>query len=324
MSILNSRPVVERYPWLAGHWSFFLQRCEKNRLAHALMIEGPAGSGKNGLAQAMAARLLCLESQPDACGKCRSCKLLEGGAHPDFFQIQPEEDGKAIKVDQVRALIGRLDLTASISKRKVAYIHPADAMNASSANALLKSLEEPAGDTVLILVSDNPGRLPITIRSRCQSISVAQPDRNLVLGWLKVASDASDDVLAAALQAAGNSPLRALQYLDSPELEAYGQVQQGLVGLLGRPATVSMISSGLNELNPADLWRWLSLCCSDAVKAIITGKPAGWLADTSKLHSSTLLKLQKQADINRQLSTTPVRGDLLLQDWLIRWAEQTV
>ena len=110
MSILSSRPVAEQYPWLDGHWAFFLQRCENDRLAHALMVAGPAGCGKNSFASAMAARLLCLEDQQTACGACRSCKLLEGGAHPDFFEIRPEEPGKAIKVDQIRALIGRLDL----------------------------------------------------------------------------------------------------------------------------------------------------------------------------------------------------------------------
>jgi len=325
MSILSVRPVAEMYPWLEGHWSFFLQRFDKGRLAHALMIEGAAGSGKNSLARAMVAKLLCLENHPEACGQCKSCKLLEGsGAHPDYFEVKPEEEGKAIKVDQVRALIGRLDLTASIARRKVAYIHPADSMNASSANALLKSLEEPAGDTVLILVSDNPGRLPVTIRSRCQSISVNQPDSKVVMQWLKNESEAADEMLSAALHAAGNSPLRALEYLDSPDLEAYGQVREGLATLLARPGAVSMVSSGLNELNPADLWRWLSLCSGDAVKAIMAGIPASWLTDSSKLRTSTLLKLQKQADINRQLSATPVRGDLLLQDWLIRWAEQTV
>jgi len=324
MTSAATKQLAETYPWLTGHWDFFLQRIQKQRLAHALIVQGPAACGKNILARAMVARLLCTENAAAACGQCRSCKLLVGGAHPDYFEIQPEEEGKTIKVDQVRALIGRLDLTASISTRKVAYIHPADAMNASSANALLKSLEEPAGDTVLILVSDNPARLPVTIRSRCQAISVAQPDSDVVLKWLKTQSNASEDELVAALQAAGHSPLRALQYLDSDELNAYTQVREGLATLLQRPAAVSMVSSSLNELSPSDLWRWLSLCTGGVIKSMMAGIPSSWLEDTSRLHSKTLLDLQKQADINRQLSATSVRGDLLLQDWLIRWAEQIV
>ena len=315
---------VDNYPWLNRHWSFFSKRLEQDRLAHAVMIEGPAACGKMALADAMVARLLCREDLPQACGLCRSCKLLTGGAHPDYFELQPEEDSEVIKVDQVRELIGKLDLTTSISERKVAYIHPAECMNASAANALLKSLEEPAGNTVLILVSDNPGRLPVTIRSRCQTISVAQPDNQLVQEWLEKTTGKSKDETVAALQAAGGSPLRAAYYLDSPELDAYAQVREGLATLLGRPGSVSLVSSQLDVLNPADLWRWLSMCTGDVIKSIMAGLPLNWLPANVKLHDKALLQLQRQADINRQLSATSVRGDLLLQDWLIRWAEQIV
>ncbi len=323
MSTASPGP-VDNYPWLIKHWSFFIQRLDQDRLAHAVMIEGPAACGKTALAQAMVARLLCREEQPQACGSCRSCKLLVGGAHPDYFELQPEEDSEVIKVDQVRGLIGKLDLTTSISERKVAYIHPAENMTASAANALLKSLEEPAGNTVLILVSDNPGRLPVTIRSRCQAISVSQPDKQLVQEWLENTTGKPKDETLAALQAAGGSPLRAAYYLDSPELEAYAQVCQGLATLLGRPGAVSLVSSQLDVLNPADLWRWLSMCTGDVIKSIMAGLPLNWLPANVTLDDKALLQLQRQADINRQLSTTSVRGDLLLQDWLIRWAEQIV
>jgi DNA polymerase-3 subunit delta' len=314
----------EIYPWLSGHWSFFMQRLGTDRLAHALMIGGPAGSGKMNLASAMVARLLCREDQPRACGQCRSCELLAGGAHPDYFEVTPEQDSEVIKVDQVRGLIAKLNLTASISARKVAYIHPAESMHAAAANALLKSLEEPAGNTVLILVSNNPARLPATIRSRCQSISVAQPDKRLVSDWLEKCSGKSKAVVSAALQAAGGSPLRAVHYLDSPELDAYVRVQAGLATLLARPGAVSLVSSQLNELNPIDVWRWLSTCTGEVIKFMMADLPLNWLPANINLNDKTLLQLQKQADMNRQLSVTSVRGDLLLQDWLIRWAEQTV
>jgi len=288
------------------------------------MIEGPADSGKLALADAMVGKLLCTQDQGQerACGQCRSCKLRIGGAHPDYFDIHPEEDSKVIKVDQVRALISRLDLTTSVSTRKVAYIHPAESMNGAAANALLKSLEEPAGITVLILVSHDPGRLPITIRSRCQAISVSQPDTQLVLNWLAKSSGKSSEQVSAALQAAGGSPLRAAHYLDSPQLDAYGQVRSGLANLLARPASVSVLCSKLNELNPIELWRWLSTCTGELIKSRMAGLPLTWLPDNIQLKNKALLELQRQADINRKLSATTVRGDLLLQEWLIRWAEQ--
>lgn len=312
------------YPWLDGHWKFFKHRLETGRLAHALMVEGPAGSGKMVLATAMVARLLCSEEQDMACGECRSCQLLSGGAHPDFFDLEPEEDSEVIKVDQVRDMIARLDLTTSISSRKVAYIRPAESMHPAAANALLKSLEEPAGDAVLILVSHDPGRLPVTIRSRCQSISVSQPEATPVLEWLATNSNRQPAELKAALQAAGGSPLRAAQYLESPEKDAYVKVRESLAALLDRPASVSLVCIQLNDLEPVDLWRWISMCAGDLARSRMTGQPANWLQKNVALCDKTLLQLQKQADINRKLCVTQVRGDLLLQDWLIRWAEQAV
>ena len=315
---------AEIYPWLGDHWSFFMQRLANNKLAHALLIEGPAGIGKTKLASAMVARLLCREDQPQACGQCRSCKLLEGLAHPDCFDLFPDEDSEVIKVDQVRALIAKLNLTTSISERKVAYIHPAEAMNSAAANALLKCLEEPAGDTVLILVSDDPGRLPVTIRSRCQAISIKQPDPLVVLNWLEQNHGNPPEQVEVALQAAGGSPLRAANFLDSPGVEAFAQVRMGLATLLGRPGSVSKVSSELNLIKPVDLWRWLSICTGEVIKSTMTGQSLSWLPANPKLRDKSLLELQRQADKNRQLASTPVRGDLLLQVWLIRWAEQVV
>lgn len=310
------------YPWLTSHWAFFARRLESGKLAHALLIEGPAGTGKTALATAMVALLLCREPREFACGECRSCKLLAGAAHPDFFDLQPEEGSEVIKVDQVRAMICKLDLTTSISMRKLAYIHPAEKMNSAAANALLKSLEEPAGDAVLILVSDDPGRLPVTIRSRCQSITINQPDAGMVHDWLLQLTGQSSQRVTQALQAAGGSPLRAVQYMESPELDAFSRVRAGLSGLLGKPAAVSRLSNEWSALDAVELWRWLSICTGEVIKSTLVGQPLDWLPVNPGLRATVLLGLQKQADKNRQLASTQVRGDLLLQDWLINWAEQ--
>jgi len=310
------------YPWLESHWSFFLKRLGSGKLAHAVLIEGPAGTGKNALATAMVALLLCREPGKNACGQCRSCKLLAGSVHPDFFDLQPEEDSQVIKVDQVRAMIGKLDLTTSISERKLAYIHPAETMNINAANALLKSLEEPAGNAVLILVSDNPGRLPVTIRSRCQTVTVNQPDAGLVRDWLLGRSKQTGQRVTEAMQAAGGSPLRAARYLESSELDAFSGVRAGLSNLWGKPAAVSLVSSGWLELDAVELWRWLSICTGEVIKSLLTGQPLDWFPARPGLRAAALLDLQRQADKYRRLASTQVRGDLLLQDWLINWAEQ--
>ena len=116
----------------------------------------------------------------------------------------------------------------------------------------------------------------------------------------------------------------ATQYLESDGLDAYAQVRAGLATLLDRPGSASRLSAELNELNPVDLWRWLSICTGEVIKSIMTGQPLNWLPANRNLRDKALLELQRQADINRQLAVTQVRGDLLLQVWLIRWAEQVV
>jgi DNA polymerase-3 subunit delta' len=319
-----------RYPWLEEPWSFFSRCLEMDRLPHALLVEGPPGCGKMALAAAMTARLLCLEDQPVACGQCRSCKLLAGGAHPEYIEVTFElnESGNmssVLTVGQVRATIEALYLTRTISRRKVAYIHPADAMNRNAANALLKTLEEPAGtDTVIILVTDRPGSLPATIRSRCQPVSVRQPGRKAVREWLSSASDKSDREVTAAIEAASGSPLRAAEFLDSPELDTYSKVREGLATLLSRPGAVTEVASRMEKLDPVNTWYWLSSCAGETARAVMQGKLPEWLPAGIQLDAKTLLQLQQQADNNRQLLATTVREDLKLQAWLITWIGQVV
>lgn len=319
------------YPWLDAQWAFFERCLQMDRLAHAQIIEGPSGCGKTALAHAMVAKLLCRADERYACGECRSCTLLAGGAHPEHINITFETDPKTgklrtvITVDQVRRMIEQLQLTTSISKRKVTCIAPADRMHPSAVNALLKSLEEPAGqDTVLILVTDSPGRLPVTIRSRCQLISVQQPTREQAGQWLAKLTGKQETEVGAAIDAAGGSPLRAAAFLASPELDAYQQVRECLAGLLLRPGSVSAAAAQLAELDPGNAWRWLSTLTGDAAKAVMQGVSPDWIPADIQLDGKSLLQLQQQADINRRLANTVVRNDLTLQTWLIRWVEQVI
>src|SRR5262249_11510749 len=146
---------------------------------------------KRELARAFVARVLCREARGDApaCGRCRACEQHAAGSHPDFVAVSFElrDDGKLrteITVDQIRALSARFALTPEAGGYQIAAIDPADAMNQSAANALLKTLEEPSGDTLLLLVSDEPSHLPATIVSRCARVEVRFPPRSEALAWL--------------------------------------------------------------------------------------------------------------------------------------------
>ena len=143
---------------------------EKDRLAHAYLFEGPAGSGKKEVTNFFVKLLLCeTPSQNVPCGTCRSCRLYESGNHPNVVFIQP--DGQNIKIDQIRDLIFRMNKTGLSTGRKIYIIEEADRMNTSSANALLKFLEEPEFNVTAVLLTERVHAIMTTIRSRCQLVS---------------------------------------------------------------------------------------------------------------------------------------------------------
>jgi hypothetical protein len=164
----------------------------------------------------------------------------------------------------------------------------------------------------------------VTIGSRCQTIDIRQPEHSLAMQWLEAESGKSSAEAGLALEAAGSSPLRALSYLSAPDSDAFGNIRTALANLSARPASVSIINSQFADIPPDELWRWLSLCMADASRHLMAGKTPAWLPADGRYNIRDILELQRKADHNRKLSTTPIRGDLLLQDWLIRWAEQLV
>lgn len=166
------------------------------RLAHAYLFAGPEGVGKRLMALAVARTLFC-ESRT-GCGECVACRKLDHRNHPDLHVLEP--DGSSIKIEQVRAIQRDLSLRPVEGGRKVCLIESAEAMTTAAANALLKTLEEPRGDTLLILLSSQPQRLLETIRSRCQTLQFPRQPVELIRERLQTqlgVADAEAHVLAA-------------------------------------------------------------------------------------------------------------------------------
>ena len=136
------------------------------RLAHAYLFSGPDGIGKRLMALALARAIVCHEQR--GCGHCQACRKIDHRNHPDLHILEP--DGSSIKIEQIRAFQRELNLKPLEAPRKICLIEQADAMTVGAANALLKTLEEPRGDTLLMLLSAQPNRLLETIRSRCQPL----------------------------------------------------------------------------------------------------------------------------------------------------------
>ena len=304
------------YPWLEAVDAEFSERLRNDRLPHALLLSGPRETGKVALAGGFIASLMCQENQHPACGSCRSCQLLKSGAHPDGHNITFEEHPKTgelrkeLVIDQVRRLISALNLTNTFSKRKAAMIHPVEAMNTHAVNALLKTLEEPPGETVLMLVSHDPARLPATIRSRCQNLQVRSPGSAEALDWVCNASEAGRAEAEVALQVAAGSPLKAQRMLRDGSADQYRQVASALQDLRSGELSPGAVMATLADVEPELLWSWISLLVAGELKQLINYSAP----------SRAMSLLQSEADKNRKLVPTPVRKDFLLQDWLIQWS----
>lgn len=252
----NSSALVP-LPWQQDAWAQLSQQIQSQRLPHGLLLAGTEGVGKLRLAQVLARRLLCLTQAADlACGTCKGCQLLAAGTHPDLLWLAPEAAGKAIKIDAVRAANDFLAKTAQQGGRKVVLISPAEAMTTAAANALLKSLEEPAGQSHVILVSHQTSAVLPTIRSRCRLIALGQVPVAQVLPWLSPLCTGRADP-AQLLALAGGAPLAARALLEDDRLERHGQLMQSLdqltAGQLGGLAAAAIWLAQ----EPLQMLRWL-------------------------------------------------------------------
>jgi DNA polymerase-3 subunit delta' len=173
---------------LVGHeWAVEMLKRDLalDRVRHAYLFTGPEGVGKRTLAAEFARALLC--SSPDIpCGQCRPCTLAAKGAHPDLLIVAPVESGRRvraekIRIEPVRQLIYDLSLKPVEAQRRVACLLRFDAANAEAMNAFLKTLEEPPGNTVILLTAERADELLPTIVSRCEIIAL----RPLPLGAVR-------------------------------------------------------------------------------------------------------------------------------------------
>jgi DNA polymerase III subunit delta' len=208
------------YPWQKSQWLRLLEMQQQNRLPHALLLCGPEGIGLNQFAQTFAMQMLCLDNNSgSACGTCQSCQLFNAGTHPDLTMIEPEEEGKQIKIDQIRELLNYVTLKSFSGNLKIAIIEPADAMNRATANALLKTLEEPPSQSMLLLLSHRPSNLPITIRSRCQRIDFKPTYDQTAIEWLQKQTGDSDLSPELLLRLSAGGPLKALGLIEDDQLQ---------------------------------------------------------------------------------------------------------
>ena len=305
----------------------------EKRVPHALLFSGPQGVGKKKLALATAAAFLCLDPREGlACGECASCKALAAGTHPDFFAVLPETSGKAarsVKIEQIREMRGAVARAPKFSARRAVLLDDAETMNDAAANALLKTLEEPPGDTLFLLVTGARQALLPTIVSRCMIVPFAPLD-DTAMNRVLAAHDVPEDLRGSLIALSDGSAGRALRLFAEDALTLREDAMATLEKLTQMtPETVFSIGAQMGALEREKLLEWfryLRMLLRDAL-AILEGSAALMNGDFSArlfafagtLSAERAFEVEREAtEAMRRLSTSNASPRLLVESFLLR------
>lgn len=320
------------YPWHQPLWAQL--SADRSHLPHGLLLHGQAGTGKRSFALALAKWLLCASPHQDqACGSCASCTWFEQGGHPDFKLIEPaaespdadaeagKKGGKHITIHDIRQLGEFLALASHQGGWRVVVINPAETMNPAASNALLKTLEEPPRNVLLVLIADQPRRLLPTVLSRCRKIAMALPPEALAIDWLRQ-QGLADPV--EPLREAGGAPLLALEYADSERQQRCRK----FLDRLAQPHASNLLDLAQDYQNRLDeAWGWLSRWVCDLLSVQATGEARYFPAESERQRAlAAAMRPAALWAMHQDLLTAgrwlrhPLNSKLLLESWLLRYA----
>ena len=307
--------------WQQSSWQQVIRQARNNRLAHAYLVSGLRGSGRQQFVSALCAFLLCENDQHSrntACGKCRQCLLNATDQHPDILWVTPEEGSQAIKIDQIRQLTDHVQQTSSQSGAyKIVVINPIAALASAAANALLKSLEQPPGKALFLLLSESGDNLLPTVRSRCQPLVLPAPDMQQSMNWLSQQSAADSQLLEGAAALAPAQPFYALQLLEQGIPQWRLLLEEQLTALKRGEITVTDVARFCEKQDFRHAIHTLEDLCVKRLRDLSREQK---LSD-NRAHMQQLLTLHR--DINsvyQQFSSTANVNQLLGFEYLLgRW-----
>jgi len=318
---------VELAPWLQPQWQQWLQLSE--RLGHAYLFSTPKGIGIESFVEQAVQQLFCLEPQNgNACFQCQGCHLFQSQQHPDYYHLQRLEDKKEITVDQVRGLLNKLNETSHQGGYKITWVEGIEYLNQSAFNALLKTLEEPASNTLFILTTHEIGRLPATIKSRCQQLNFTPPAIADAVNWLQQAAPQLDiSLVKRALRLNWGAPIDALQWIEDGKFEEDNQWKEGLKQLQSGRKTVSqVVAEWLKWSQPISVFDYFYQWSVSAVRSISykTPESGGWaeaLTPEQQLQLQNWLRFQQSILQAKEYWLGNANKELLLETLCLEWLE---
>ncbi len=236
-------------------------------LSHAYLITGGSAQGRADYARRLTAAYLC-EGERAPCGRCRHCRKVEGGIHPDVSWVTLPDGKREITVEQARALRSDAYIRPNEGRRKVYVIDPADGMNAAAQNALLKVLEEGPAYGAFLLLAEQPGKLLDTVRSRCEHIALPPEETPPDPALLERAERLAELLL-------GGSELEVAEHLVALEQEKMKSGQ--LLELLALTEDCAARSLTRSPRRAAAVLHALKTCRENGVYNPGAGHLLGWL-----------------------------------------------
>ncbi|MCB1603194.1 MAG: DNA polymerase III subunit delta' [Gammaproteobacteria bacterium] len=310
---------MNEFPWLVERIEQWQKLLVGNKIPHALLVSGSKGVGKKNLVYQMAKMALCDNLQGiQVCESCKSCQLFNAGNHTDLKIISTEDD--VIKVAQIRQLSKDLILSSSRGHYRFAIIENAERMNSASANALLKTLEEPPANVVIILTTDDTGRLLPTIKSRCLKINIDLPQRLISKQWLLDCTKFHERQIEQALSYTNSAPLATKQFLELEYLEKCEQMLEELFALAQGAKNILEVTKNWLEEDALQMLPYLANHLMQIIKTKM-------FADTTTIDKFTQFSNQQLYSLVQnlfrflKLNNKSLKTELLIEELLISWKQ---
>lgn len=322
-----TEPVLE-FPWHKQTWDKFTHARSHDHLPHALLISGAEGIGKLEFAKKLVKSLLCFRPVNNQyCDQCNGCKTYDSVSNPDYLELQVAEDKKQISVDQIRGMSKFITLSRSFDAYRVILIHPVEAMNNNAANSLLKSLEEPANNTIIILLATHLNQVLPTIKSRCQLLTIPTPSNKQALAWLQTNAPSLDNTEELLGMCFGR-PLLAFN-VSEEDFNLRNELAEDLLHIMSEDESATVIAKKWEKRDVNNMLKWQISWLQGFIRTDIVSNESRNEASSSVLQNlnkiNGLLSTDKQWLLYEELLKqrryvhTSVNPLIFIENMLILW-----